>query len=97
MLRTRAESGLNTPALEAMPDLNEYLSGFLSAFLTLNRARTTGGMSANPLLMTDIEAYCRLKGIDNPEEREEFLSYMQTMDDEFLAFQQRKGQDSAKK
>lgn len=50
----------------------------------LTSSRQFGMAAPQPILISEIVAYCELMGINDPDEREEFLHHVQKMD---LVFQ----------
>lgn len=83
------EKGEDIPALRNKPELEDYLRPYWEAFYVLTHSRQVGfGIGAIPL--SEIDAYLRLYGIDDPEERDELVFFIREMDMEFLAFHNRK-------
>lgn len=63
------------------------LSSYLDAFNHLSPDRAIHGMGAPGFIpLTSIKAYCDMFGIDGEEEREEFLTFIRALDDEYLTF-----------
>jgi hypothetical protein len=75
-----AQEGIVTQALKERPRLFEDLIPAWNAFWTLSRSRTVGFNGVNPIALSEIESYCRLQSITDPEERLLLIRYIQHMD-----------------
>ena len=84
-MTTWERAGADIPALRNRPEVHSFLYSYWEAFFALSRSRSVG-FAVNPVSIADIVAYMELKGIFDPEEREDFLHFMQEMDAEFLAW-----------
>ena len=59
---------------------------YLDAFEACSRSRQPGGMGGSgPILISEVEAYLRLLGIDSPPERLKYLKVIQNLDSIYLA------------
>lgn len=70
--------------LTDQPLLDEFLEDEWDAFCALDRGRQWGFNGPQPIMISEIEAYCRLNRIDGDTERTELVSYLQEMDAEYL-------------
>lgn len=72
-----------TPAmLLRQPDLHTMIVWVWEAFGVLDKGRQWGYNGPQPILVSEIEAYCRLKYIS---ERSALINYIQAMDGVYLA------------
>ncbi len=85
MLERRAARGEPTPALQARPQLWPSLQWIWEAFTRLSRARVVGWVP-HPIALAEIEAYCRLYGITDPDVRSEFAHLVWALDQVWLAW-----------
>lgn len=65
------------------PEIGHDCGHAWEAFLALNAARG-GGWGPEPIRVSEIEAYCRVMAICDPDTREEVLLLVQAMDAEYL-------------
>jgi hypothetical protein len=72
------------------PELNETLQEEWEAFCVLDRGRQWGFNGPQPILVSEIESYCRLNRIDGETEREDLVSYLQEMDAAYLKWHREK-------
>ncbi len=56
---------------------------YLAAFWRLSNARQAG-FGPNPILISEIDAYCRFQHVVDPAECADFLYLIQQMDAEYL-------------
>lgn len=85
MRAVQAEKGIKTKTLEEEPIIAPHLRWIWKAFCDLNSRRPVAGMGgALPFSYTEIEAYCRLKGIYALGERERLLHFLDLLDREWL-------------
>lgn len=68
------------PALETKPVLDEWELFVWGAWASLSEARTYGWSKPNPLQISEIEAWCRLNGVDDIDERRTLLGLIQSLD-----------------
>jgi hypothetical protein len=80
----RGEDPADFPILNSQPELFPDLLWIWEGFMFLTSSRQFGMASPQPILISEIVAYCELMGINDPDEREEFLHHVQKMD---LVFQ----------
>jgi hypothetical protein len=84
-LRGLEERGEAVPALQNKPELDEFLIPYWKAFQVLSSSRQIGmGIGAIPL--TEIEAYMRIYGIEDQEEREDMVYLIGEMDRVFIEY-----------
>jgi len=69
-----------------MPEVEEDLRFFVQAFTVLDRTRANNGFGELPITVSDMLAYCRMFGIDDQDDREEFLTIILSMDAELLKY-----------
>lgn len=62
-----------------VPELSYWLEPVYKAFTDLSRSRLVG-FAANPLTVSDIEAYLRLRGITDLDERLEWFDLLKMLD-----------------
>lgn len=87
-------SGTLPKSLAEAPELPLYLTHYLSAYKVLHRSRAEGFSGYQPITIEAMEAYCRLHEIND---RLFFVYAMQEMDDGFLQYVRKKGeQDSGR-
>ena len=67
------ESGISIGAMENRPTLTPYERDIMGHFHTIAR------MVKCPFPFTELEAYCRLQGVEDFDEREELVMYMVRM------------------
>lgn len=69
-----------------MPKILKKDESYLDAFQACSRSRQPGGMGGSgPILISEVEAYLRLLGIDSPPERLKYLKVIQNLDSIYLA------------
>lgn len=81
------------PALASRPTIHEYLYGYWEAFFALHKARSAG-FSVNPISLSGIAAYLAILGVCDAEERQEYLYFIQQMDQEFMRWMSEKNKNS---
>jgi hypothetical protein len=64
------------------PELYQTMAWVWEAFIVLDRSRQFGFNGPQPIMLSDIEAYCRLHSI---EDRSDLIRYIQVMDGSYLA------------
>jgi len=74
---------LPTPSWDNRPQLMPELAWVLEAFQMLSAHRQSSGFGMSPLSIADIEAYCRLIGLET-EGRVKFLDMVTSLDTAFL-------------
>ena len=84
MERVAEITGQTPPALAARPALAPWLGSALAAFGLLNGSRGAGYGGPLPIPLTEIESYCRLFAISDPEEVAELVELIQAMDATYL-------------
>lgn len=78
-----------------MPEVESDLQFFVQAFTVLDRARGNNGFGELPITVSDMLAYCQMFGIDEQEDREEFLIIIMSMDAELLKYRGEKAKQAA--
>lgn len=71
--------------MESEPELYEDVEWVWRVFGRLNHSRQAG-MGHQPILVSEVLAYCELFGIDSMEKREDLLFLIQELDQEYLKF-----------
>lgn len=71
--------------LEDQPVLHRHLQWIWQAFTDLNYRRGVSFSGPVPITFSDIEAYCRLKGIYSLLEREYLLRLLDSLDRHWMA------------
>jgi len=77
-------SGITPSGLLNKPEIGPDLFGYVNLYWTLHAGRNYGMAGALPLQVSEIEAYYRLVGEADSEERLKGLIYMQRMDQVYL-------------
>jgi hypothetical protein len=81
----RGEDPALFPILNSKPDLFPDLRWIWEGFMVLTASRQVGMSSPQPIMVSEVLAYCKFAGIFDPEEREEFLHHVQSLDRVFQA------------
>lgn len=89
-LEDLALKGHHIGALDGRPEVADENMFYWNAFSVLTTSREVG-FSIGNIPLSEIEAFCRLAGIEDVEERMEFVSVIQAMDREFVEFHRKKG------
>lgn len=78
------DTGETPPALLARPILSQFEQPYMDAFNILSGSRqwTMGGPAAIPF--SEIAAYLEFNHIDDPDEREEYITMIRSLDAEYL-------------
>ena len=79
------EPAFKAKTLEDEPFLGPHLMWVWKAFTDLNYRRPAGFAGPLPITYTDIDAYCRLKDILSPGERERLLRLIDPLDRAWMA------------
>jgi hypothetical protein len=74
--------------LEEEPEIEERLLPYVDAFAVLSAGRTVG-MAANPIPLTEIEAYCRLYQV---EDTDRFIRLIRAMDGAYMDYMDHKAE-----
>ena len=82
-MRSIEERGERVLALEEKPELDGYELWHFKAFKVLSASRQAG-FGQNPITLSDMLAYMQIHGINDPDDREDFVFFMQEMDDEYI-------------
>jgi hypothetical protein len=80
------------PPVEVFNDLRWVMDGFWR----LSNARPQGFAGPLRIPLSELEAYCRLKGFDYAK-RQDFLYYIERLDEKFMAFVQQKQEEQDRK
>lgn len=78
------QAGIPTPALDNRPVLRRDCVEYYDAFHDLSAGRTFGYGVANPIQVSEIEAYLRLLGVESREERLKYLRLVRKLDGVYL-------------
>ena len=84
------------PALEERPELDECETWYLRAFRTLSASRQAG-FGQNPITLADMLAFMQIHGINDLNDREDFVFLVQEMDAEFMDHVNKKAQKTPAK
>lgn len=85
MRQIEAEKGIKAKTLSDEPTLSPHLYWVWKAFTDLNARRPVAGMGGYlPLSYSEIEAYCRLKGIYSLGERERLVRLLEILDHQWI-------------
>lgn len=79
------EPTLTIKTLEDEPKLSPHLFWVWQAFTDLNYRRSAGMGGPQPISYTEIDAYCRLKAIYSPGDRERLLRLIDPLDRAWMA------------
>jgi hypothetical protein len=84
-LRELRRDGMKVPELDEEPKMHRGAEEAWSAFAALNESRPIhfGGAGAIPL--SEIEAYCRLVGLEDADEREQLARLVRRADRFYLS------------
>ena len=82
LLRIEAQ-GQFVPALNAMPELDPIQRQFWDAFQSLDTAREWGAGFPQPIKITEIESYARMRAFAQ-DELDDLIRIVQTLDREYL-------------
>ena len=91
----RAKKGLSTPAIDDRPEIYEDLIEAWQAFQELNQSRQVG-LSANPILVSEIKAWLELHNINDLDERLELHKLIRILDQTWLSWVQAKQAEKEK-
>lgn len=84
-MKQRAEvTGVKPPALLSQPKLQFLDLEFLDAFRVLDECRTFGFSAPSPIMVSEIQAYCDLKGIVSLPLRAKYLKLIRVLDRVYL-------------
>jgi hypothetical protein len=89
--QARRDGGKLPPSLANRPTLKGFLQQYYDAFQVLNGSRqwTMGGPSAIPF--SEIAAYLSINNITNAVEREDYIMFVQALDNAYLEYNHKKG------
>lgn len=79
------KTGVKPNPLKSRPRLLQVDADYYLAFNSLSMARQTGVSGSQPILVSEVLAYCVLVGIASPQQRSKYLSLVQEMDQLCLA------------
>lgn len=78
------KTGVVPPPLLRMPKLKHFDDIYLDAFNTLANARESGMGGPLPIRLSEIDAYFRVMGIDERDERVKYVALIQLLDQVYL-------------
>lgn len=81
----RGEDPANYPILSSKPEIFTDLIWVWEGFLTLSSARQLGFNGPQPISLSELLAFLQYRGIEDPEDREEFVTLVQSLDQVFMA------------
>lgn len=77
-------TGVMPTGLIERPQLRWHNRFYLESFYVLSNSRPIG-MSAGPIPVSEVLAYCQMHGDFNPSERLRFLEVIRSLDAEYMA------------
>lgn len=84
-MKKRAEqTGVKPAALLSQPKLQFLDLEFLTAFRELDAARSVGFSAPDPIPVSEVKAYCDLRGIVSSELRAKYLKLIRVLDRVYL-------------
>lgn len=83
-LKTLAEQGEEPPALKDRPRLKPWLAEYMGAFKLLSSSRSVGMGGVGAIPISEMMAYFALSEIFDPDERETYITMMQSLDSAYL-------------
>lgn len=78
------KTGVVPPPLLRMPKLKRFDEIYLDAYNTLSAARESGTHGPSPIRLSEIDAYFRVMGIDERDERVKYVALIQRLDRAYL-------------
>ena len=63
-----------------------YLADYWEAFQTLSPSRPSSLTGAGPIQLSEIRAFCAIRGIEDPEEVADIVLFVRTLDLEYLGW-----------
>lgn len=94
------KTGVVPPPLLRIPKLKQFDTLYLDAFNTLSNARSHDQTGPQALHLTEMDAYFRVVGIDERDERVKYVALIQQLDQVYLTHvreQMAKAQNNKKK
>jgi hypothetical protein len=79
--------------LEQEVELERRLIPYVDAFATLHSGRQSG-MAANPILLSEIESYCRMYRV---YDMDRFIRYIRVMDRSFIEYSAKKAEQDGRR
>ena len=80
-------------ALLDAPELSDHLASFWDAFITLSRKRFNSGYAISGIPTSEITAWMNEMGIEEAEDRVDFMDTINRMDAVFMAICNRKAEE----
>lgn len=65
----------------------DYLEFAFQGFLQLNNSRGSNGYGPSALTLTDISSWLSIAGIDDPDEKIDYVDYIQALDEVWMQHQ----------
>ena len=81
----RGEDPSSYPILNSRPEMFSELVWVWEGFLTISASRQMGFNGPQPISLSEVLAFLTYRGISDPEEREQFLTLVQALDQVFIA------------
>jgi hypothetical protein len=83
-LRKIKEAGATVPVLDRMPSVLPHANWVWLAFWRLSATRQTNDQGPQPILLSEIKAYCDLAGVTEPAFQDDLLYHVMVLDRMFL-------------
>lgn len=91
------KTGVVPPPLLRMPKLKSFDEIYLNAFNTLSNARDSGMAGPQPIRLSEIDAFFRVTGIDERDERVKYVALIQRLDRAYLEYAHEQASKHSKK
>lgn len=90
------QEGTHIPLLDTRPDLYPDLIKYFEAFNALSSSRTTSFSGAGHIPISEIRSYLDEMNTMDFEERQEYIHWIQTLDNEYVGFHSEKSKKRTK-
>lgn len=81
------DEGFDVPELNDEPDLDHVQRWYFDAFFKLSRSRQIGFGTPQPITISEIRNYLDIEEVTDPDERKQFIDYIQALDSRYLEWQ----------
>lgn len=95
-MKIEQSTGETPPALLAKPLLTEWDTDYWQAFQILSPSRQRGMSGPGAIPLSEIESYFRIYGIDDLEERNQFVLMIRGMDSVWLGHEAKRAERESK-
>jgi len=86
LMQVQETTGSPPTALLNRPKLTLWIAPYYEAYSTLNGSRQIGMNGAGPIPLSEIDAYTRLYGITDQDEKEKYVTMINALDSAYLKF-----------